>query len=88
VGGMSHIRLNIDRLVLRGFEPLEGKALTEALQSQLSEVLSNRGIRAEWARPHRTPVLKLGRMPLEAGSVGAGKFGKQVAQAVGRGLKP
>ena len=85
---MSKIRLNIDRLVLNGFEPQEGKVLSEALQSQLSQVLADRATRAEWARSHRTPVMKLGRMPLEAGSTGARKLGGQVARAVGKGLKP
>jgi hypothetical protein len=80
--------MEIDRLVLQGFEPVEGNALAEALQSQLSEVLSNRATRTDWARPHRTPVLKLGRMSLETGTVGARQFAKQVARAVGRGLKP
>ena len=87
MGSMSRIQLNIDRLVLRGFEPLEGKALSEALQSQLSEVLSDRATRADWARSHWTPVLKLGRMSLETGTAGARMFGKQVAGAIGRGLK-
>jgi hypothetical protein len=88
VGGMSRIRLNIDRLVLNGFQPLEAKALSEALQSQLSEALSDRRTRAEWARSHRTPMLKLGRISLDTGTVGARKFAKQVAQAVRKGLKP
>lgn len=85
---MSRIRLTIGRLVLNGFDQLEGKALSEALRLQLSKVLGDSAARAEWARSHRTPVLKLGRMPLEAGTAGAGKFGRQVAQAVGKGLKP
>ena len=33
---MSRIRLNIDRLVLNGFEPREGKALANALEAQFS----------------------------------------------------
>lgn len=85
---MSSIRVNIDRLVLRGVEPLQGKTLAAALQSHLYEVLGDRSTSTEWARSHRTPVLKLGRIPLEAGSIEANKFGKQVAQAVGKGLKP
>ncbi len=85
---MSRIRLNIDRLVLNGFEQAEGRALARALEAQLSQVLGDRATRAAWARTHRTPVLKLGRMPLEAGTSGAGKLGQQVAHAVGRGLKP
>ncbi len=84
---MSRIRLTVDRLVLNGFEALEGKALSEAMRAQLSQMLSERANRAEWARSHRTPVMKLGRMPLEAGTAGAGKLGRQVARAVARGLQ-
>lgn len=84
---MSRIRLNIDRLVLNGFEPPEAKALTEALRSQLSLVLSDPRTRHTWAS-HRTPVLKLGPVPLETGTTGAGKLGKRIGQAVGKGLKP
>jgi hypothetical protein len=85
---MSRIRLNIDLLVLNGFEPREGKALAKALEVHLQHVLANRATRGEWAHPHRTPVIKLGKVPLEVGSAGAARFGKQVANAVGRGLKP
>jgi len=85
---VSRIRLTIDRVVLNGFDAVEGKALSEALRSQLADALADGATRGEWARSHRTPVLKLGRMPLKAGTVGAVKFGSQVAQAIGRGLKP
>lgn len=85
---MSRIRLNIDRLVLNGFEAREGKALAKAIEAQLQHVLANPATRSEWARSHRTPVLKLGRMPIAEGTASASRFGKQVANAVGRGLKP
>jgi hypothetical protein len=84
---MSHIRLNIDRLVLNGFEPAEAKTLTEALRSQLSLMLSDPRTRRAWAS-HRTPVLKMGPVPLETGTAGAGKLGTRIGQAVGKGLKP
>ena len=85
---MSRVRVTIDRLVLKGLEPADRKALVEGLQAELSHVLSDRAPRATWAQSHRTPVLKLGRMPWEAGAAGDRKFGMQVARAVGRGLKP
>jgi hypothetical protein len=85
---MSRIRLNIDRLVLNGFDPREGKALAGALESQLQQVLADSATRNDWAQPHRMPVVKLGRMPLQTGTAGASRFGKQMANAVGRGLKP
>ena len=85
---MSRVRVNIDRLVLKGFEPLEGKALAAALEGQLRQMLAGPGTRGEWAHSHRTPVMKLGRMPLQAGTGGAAQFGGHVAKTVGRGLKP
>lgn len=84
---MTRIRMNIDRLVLNGFQQLEGKALAQALQSQLLEVLAEPAARSEWAISHCTPVLKLGRMPLEAGPAGTSRFGRQMAKSIGRGLK-
>lgn len=84
---MSRIRLNIDRLVLNGFQPLEAETLTEALRAQLSRSLADPSTRHQWARSHRTPVLKLGPVRLESGAAGAGKLGKRVAQAIGKRLK-
>jgi hypothetical protein len=85
---MSRIHLRIDRLVLNGLQPGQEKVLVETLRTQLSQILSDRAIRGEWARAHRTPVLKLGRVPMDAGAAGVRKFGAQVARGIGRGLKP
>jgi hypothetical protein len=85
---MSTIHVHIDRLVLNGFGQLEGKALSEALQAQLRAGLEDRKSRKKWVRSHRTPVLRLGSMPLEAGAGGASSFGKRMASAVVRGLEP
>jgi hypothetical protein len=85
---MSRIRVTIDRLVLSGFDPGDRKALAEGLQSELSRVLADPAARAEWARPHRTPVLRLGAMPVDPTPSGARKFGGGIAQAIGKGLKP
>ena len=86
--GVSRVRVNIDRVVLNGFAQLEGRALVEALQSQLSDVLREKTARREWARPHRTPVMKLGQMALDPGTAGARTFGRTLGNAVARGLKP
>jgi hypothetical protein len=85
---VSRIRLNIERLVLSGFGPGEAKALTHALQSHLRQTLLDREGRELWARSHRTPVLKLGRMPIGSGGAGASRFGTQLGRKIGRGLKP
>jgi hypothetical protein len=85
---MSRVRVNIDRLVLKGFDPGSQKGLVEGLEAELSRVLADPTARDEWARSHHTPVLKLGRMPMEAGRAGARKFGGALGQRVGKGLKP
>lgn len=79
--------MTVDRVVLRGIQPFEAKALTQALESQLSHLLADRTARHEWAQPHRTPVLKLAPMALPPGSGGARTFGRGLAGAVARGLK-
>jgi hypothetical protein len=84
---VSRIRVTIDRLVLKGFEPADRKALVEGLQAELSRVLADPVKRAEWARSHRTPVLRLGRLPLELGAAGGRAFGHGLARAIGKGLK-
>jgi hypothetical protein len=51
-------------------------------------MLSDPKTRADMVRSRRMPLLRLGRMPIESGSAGTRKFGKQMAQAMGSGLKP
>jgi hypothetical protein len=85
---MRRIRVTIDLLVLRGLDPAERKTLVEGLQSELARVLADPATRTKWARSHRAPVLRLGRMPLESGPSGGRKFGSDTARAIGRGLKP
>ena len=85
---MSRIHLRIDRLVLNGLQPGQDKVLVETLRTQLSQILSDSACRGEWARSHRTPVLKLGRVPIEPGASGARKFGMQIAHGIARGLRP
>jgi hypothetical protein len=86
--GVSRIRLTIDRIVLNGFHQVEAKALANALESQLSQVLADRATRQAWAHSHRTPVLTLGPMTRAPGTTGAQQFGRRLGSAVGRGLKP
>jgi hypothetical protein len=83
---MSRIRVTIDRILLRGFEPGNHKALVEGLQGELSRILADPATRAQWAGSYRTPVLKLGRMPMESGPSGERKLGSALARGVGKGL--
>ncbi|HTT63296.1 MAG TPA: hypothetical protein VMG35_15685 [Bryobacteraceae bacterium] len=85
---MSRILLHIDKIVLKGFDPGDRAALLAGLRSELARVLADPQARAEWAQSQRTPVLRLGAMPLEPGPSGSRKFGIGMARAIGRSLKP
>ena len=84
---MSRIRLTIDRLVLNGMERAEGTALSDALRTQLAQVVADISAREGWKSSRRTPVVKL-RMPLEPGIPGARKLGAGMGRAIGKRLKP
>jgi hypothetical protein len=85
---VSRIHLTIDRLVLRGIDPGDRNALTKGLEAELARVLAEPAARREWARTHRTPVIRLGPMMLESGPAGGSKFGAGLARAIGGRLKP
>jgi hypothetical protein len=85
---MSRITLTIDRLILNGVDAAERGALEDGLRTELSRVLADPATRADWARSHRTPVLRLAPMPLQSDRTGSRKFGQGLARAIGKGLKP
>jgi hypothetical protein len=87
---MSRIQLHIDRLVLPEMDVADRNALIERLRAELTRTLSDAATRTStsWARSHRTPVLKLGRMPLDPGPSGGRQFGAALGRSVGNGLKP
>lgn len=78
---MSRVRIDIDRLVLKGFDPADRKAIVEGLREELARLTGP-------ARSQRTPVLRLGSMPWDPGPAGTRKLGGSIGRAVGKGLKP
>jgi hypothetical protein len=84
---MTRIDVTIDRLVLNGLEAGNRQALVDALQGELSRVLSDPTSRAGWARSQRTPVVRLGPLPLDPGPAGSRKLGQGMARAIGKGLQ-
>jgi hypothetical protein len=85
--GMSRVRVTIDELVLTGLDPIQRQALVEGLRAELSRVLRDPVTRSG-VRSNRTPVVRLGRLPLEPGAAGGRKFGGALAHSIGRKLKP
>ena len=85
---MSRIHVTIDRVVLAGMDPAARIAFIHGLKAELSQGLADPAGRAAWARSHRTPVLRLGRVAIDPGVGGARKLGGQVGRGIGAGLKP
>ena len=85
---MSRIAVKIDRLVLRGFDPADQHSLVDGLKRELARILADPATRIKSARSGRTPVLRLGRTPVEPGRGGARKLGGAIAIAIGNGIVP
>jgi hypothetical protein len=80
-------KVTIDRLVLRGVDPHHAQAMAESLKKELARAFAGPGGRERLQRAQDTPILQLGRVPLEAGRAGARKFGINVARAISKGVK-
>ena len=85
---MSRVSLTIDGIALRGFGAADRDAVVQALEGELRRVLADPATRAAWARSHRTPVLKLGRMAFTPGPAGGQSLGVRIGRAIGKGLRP
>ncbi|HEY3860540.1 MAG TPA: hypothetical protein VGO59_01525 [Verrucomicrobiae bacterium] len=85
---MSRIHVHIDKLVLPAAAASSQTALVAGMKAELARALANPAARAAWARSHRTPVLRLGRMPLKPGLAGGKQFGASLGRSIGKGLKP
>jgi len=86
------LNIHIDRLVLRGVDPLDKLVLANALKAELASVLGAPGSRASLSQssvnPRTIPSLRLGRVPFEPGQAGGGALGAGIGRAIGKGIKP
>jgi hypothetical protein len=85
---MSRIQLHIDRLVLPEMDIADRNAIIGGLRAELTRALSDPVMRTAWGWSHRTPVLKLGRIPLDPGPFAGRQFGAALGGSIGNVLKP
>lgn len=83
----GRVTLHIDRLVLRGIDPLDQRALADGLKTELTRVLAEPALREAMTKSRRMPVLRMGRVAMQPGTAGARVLGSGVAKAIGKGLK-
>jgi hypothetical protein len=83
---MSRMRVHIDHIAVRGLDAAAADAAIEGLRLELARLL--REPSALPARPQRTPVMKVGPVPLRTGSAGARQLGVSAAGAIARKVRP
>jgi hypothetical protein len=79
--------IHIDRVVLRGVDPQQAKAIVAGLQAELAAVFSSAAFRGKLRNGRSIGMIHLGSVPLGAGRTGARCFGVAVARAAGKGMR-
>jgi hypothetical protein len=85
---MKPVRVNIQHLALQGLDGGQRHALVDGLRTELARLLADPATRAGTAKSRRTPVLRLGGMPLAPGCSGGKSMGVGIARAIARSLHP
>jgi hypothetical protein len=78
--------IHIDRVVLRGIDPQQARAIVEGLRAELATVFSSAAFRNKLRNGRSAEVIRLGSVRLGAGRAGAKRFGAAVARAAGKGM--
>lgn len=81
---MNSVHIYIDRLVLKGIDQRDARAVTTAIESELQRLLAD---------PHARAPAIAGQVRVDAGSVrvgatGGGELGTAVAGNIARGILP
>ena len=84
--GPTRVEVVIDEFVSHGFAPEEGHRLGDAVELELSRLLSEQGIPGTLAREDHRECLDVGHIEAPPGYK-AGDIGTRIASAVYSGLK-
>lgn len=83
---MKRVKVNIDRLVLKGFRFEDRHAIAQGLQEQLTRLLSEPGMAERLVNTGDLPRLRIASVSIPA-ERGVRQTGMDVADGIGRGLK-
>jgi hypothetical protein len=81
------IDVHIERVVLRGIDPLDQRAFVNGLKSELARVLGDTQSVEGFDQTRRTPAMRMKTAAMQPGQAGARALGKGIAQAIGKGIK-
>ena len=80
------MKIQIDRLVLRGLDGLNPRVFAETLQAELARAMQTSQAQAAMQQSSTTPSLKLGRLPMQPGVAGARTLATGVARSIAGGI--
>jgi hypothetical protein len=80
------MKIQIDRLVLRGLDGLNPRVFAETLQAELARAMQKSQAQAAMQQSSTTPALKLGRLPMQPGVAGARTLAAGVARSIAGGI--
>ncbi|MBD2303343.1 hypothetical protein [Nostoc sp. FACHB-190] len=80
-----NIELQIEELVLHGFAQKDRGRIQQAIEQELTRLLTEQGIPASLSRSHEIQQLQSGSFNVKAG-MGVEAIGSQVAQAIYGGM--
>lgn len=81
------VSIQIDRLVLKGIPAEDRLAFASGLKAELARLLGSPDSVASLHNSLNTPLMRLGKVPMEPGMAGARALGRQVARRVGKRVK-
>jgi len=80
------IEIEIDELVLHGFDRTDHESIREAIVNELIRLISENGLPAPVSRAGRYPATDAGKLTIHKGSK-AGEIGSGIAGSVYHGMK-
>jgi hypothetical protein len=83
---MRRIDVTIDRVVLRGLEPVDQHGLVEGLRRELARALARPAGGSAPLTSRLTPVLRAAPIAMEPGHAGARRLGGGIAKAIAKGI--
>jgi hypothetical protein len=81
------VTIRVDRLVLKGVAPEDRIPLVKCLEEELARVFDSANAGGTKEHTSSTPLIRLGRVPVESGAAGSRVLGRTVARAIGKQVK-
>jgi hypothetical protein len=83
---VRRVAVHVERLVLRGVDAGDGQAVAAGLRAELSRLLADPRVAAQWSARREVRHLRLPGIRVGGGAGWQGELGGAVAQAVGKAV--